>query len=156
MTTTMDASELKRQKRRAAISSVVGTTIEWYDFFLYGTMAALVFPQLFFPQSDPYVALMQSFTTFALGFVARPVGAAIFGHFGDKIGRKATLVATLLLMGLATALIGLMPTYEQIGLWAPLLVTVLRLIQGIGVGGEWGGAILIAMEWEEGKRRGLM
>ncbi|WP_263364106.1 MFS transporter [Geobacillus thermoleovorans] len=119
-------------------------------------MAALVFPQLFFPQSDPYVALMQSFTTFALGFVARPVGAAIFGHFGDKIGRKATLVATLLLMGLATALIGLMPTYEQIGLWAAVLVTILRLIQGIGVGGEWGGAILIAMEWEEGKRRGLM
>ncbi|MBW7642689.1 MFS transporter [Geobacillus thermoleovorans] len=153
---TMDAAELKRQKKRAAISSVVGTTIEWYDFFLYGTMAALVFPQLFFPQGDSYVALMQSFTTFALGFIARPVGAAIFGHFGDRIGRKATLVATLLLMGLATALIGLMPTYEQIGLWAPVLVTALRLIQGIGVGGEWGGAILIAMEWEEGKRRGLM
>ena len=152
----IDAAELRRQKRRAAISSVVGTTIEWYDFFLYGTMAALIFPQLFFPQSDPYVALMQSFTTFALGFVARPVGAAIFGHFGDRIGRKATLVATMLLMGLATALIGLMPTYEQIGLWAPLLVSIFRIIQGIGVGGEWGGAILIAMEWEEGKRRGFM
>lgn len=147
---------IEAPKKRAAISSVVGTTIEWYDFFLYGTMAALVFPQLFFPQGDSYVALMQSFTTFALGFIARPVGAVIFGHFGDRIGRKATLVATLLLMGLATALIGLMPTYEQIGLWAPVLVTALRLIQGIGVGGEWGGAILIAMEWEEGKRRGLM
>ncbi|QZA34300.1 MFS transporter [Hydrogenibacillus sp. N12] len=147
---------MARQRRRAAISSVIGTTIEWYDFFLYGTMAALVFPQLFFPKGDPYVALMQSFTTFALGFVARPVGAAIFGHYGDRLGRKTTLVVTLLLMGLATAFIGLMPTYDAVGLWAAVIVTVLRLIQGIGIGGEWGGAILLSMEWGDERRRGFM
>lgn len=148
--------EREKQLRRAAVSSVIGTTIEWYDFFLYGTMAALVFPQFFFPKGDPYVALMQSFTTFALGFVARPVGAIIFGHFGDRIGRKATLVATLLLMGISTAVIGMMPSYEQIGLWAPIIVTALRLLQGIGLGGEWGGAILLAMEWSSKERRGFM
>lgn len=152
----LNEQELALQKRRAAISSVIGTTIEWYDFFLYGTMAALIFPQLFFPKGDPYIALMQSFTTFALGFVARPVGAAIFGHYGDRIGRKTTLVITLLLMGFATAFIGLMPSYDQIGLWAALIVTLLRLIQGIGIGGEWGGAILISMEWGDKNRRGFM
>ncbi len=152
----LPAVERTQQIRRAAISSVIGTTIEWYDFFLYGTMAALVFPTLFFPRGDPYVALMQSFATYAVGFAARPVGGALFGHFGDRFGRKATLIATLLVMGIGTALVGLMPSYEQIGLWAAGIVTFLRILQGLGVGGEWGGAILLAMEWSKTEQRGFM
>lgn len=146
----------RRQARLAAISSVIGTTIEWYDFFIYGTMAALVFPKLFFPSADPFVSLIQSFTTFFVGFIARPLGAAFFGYFGDRVGRKSTLVVTLLLMGGSTVLIGLLPTYYQIGVWAPLLLVIMRILQGLAIGGEWGGAVLLAMEWGQKERRGLM
>ncbi|WP_200760235.1 MFS transporter [Effusibacillus dendaii] len=148
--------EYRSQVRKAAIASTVGTAIEWYDFFLYGTMAALIFPKLFFPKSDPYVGVLEAFTTFFLGFAARPIGAAIFGHFGDRIGRKATLIITLLLMGISSTVIGLMPTHDSIGVWAPVLLTVLRVCQGLGVGGEWGGSVLMSMEWGSQKRRGLM
>src|SRR6516164_613015 len=133
--------------RRAVIASTVGTTIEWYDFLLYGQVAALVFGRLFFPASDPLTGTLQSFAIFAVGFVARPVGAAIFGHYGDRIGRKAALIATLLLTGISTFLIGCVPTYEQIGIWGAVLLVALRFIQGIGVGGEWGGSVLLSMEW---------
>jgi MFS family permease len=138
------------------LASTVGTTIEWYDFFLYGTIAALVFPKLFFPGSSASVGVLASFSTLLVGFAARPIGAAIFGHFGDRIGRKATLVTTLLLMGFATVAIGLLPGYAALGAAAPLLLTVLRIVQGIGVGGEWGGSVLMSMEWGSAKRRGLM
>ncbi|MCH6468610.1 MFS transporter [Sinomonas terrae] len=135
---------------------MVGTTIEWYDFFLYGTAAALVFPQLFFPGGESSLTgTIAAFGTQFVGFVARPIGAAIFGHYGDRIGRKTTLMATLLLMAIGTVLIGVLPTYQTIGIWAPILLTVLRVIQGIGVGGEWGGSVLIAMEWGHERRRGL-
>ena len=144
------------QRRRAVLASVVGTTIEWYDFFLYGTAAALIFPKLFFPGSDPYIGVLLAFGTQFGGFAARPIGAAIFGHYGDRIGRKATLIATLLIMGIGTALIGLLPTYTAIGVAAPILLTVLRILQGIAVGGEWGGSVLLAMEWGSTKRRGFM
>ena len=144
------------QRRRAVLASIVGTTIEWYDFFLYGTAAALIFPKLFFPGGDPYIGLILAFGTQFGGFAARPIGAAIFGHYGDRIGRKATLVATLLIMGIATALIGLLPTYAAIGVAAPVLLTILRIVQGIAVGGEWGGSVLLAMEWGSERRRGLM
>ncbi|WP_369045883.1 MFS transporter [Sinomonas sp. P10A9] len=141
--------------RRATYASVVGTTIEWYDFFLYGTAAALVFPQLFFPGQDNFAGVIAAFGTQFVGFVARPVGAAIFGHYGDRIGRKTTLMVTLFLMAFGTVLIGVLPTYQAIGVWAPILLTVLRVIQGVGVGGEWGGSVLIAMEWGKQHRRGL-
>ncbi|MFQ6155234.1 MFS transporter [Micrococcus luteus] len=141
--------------RRATYASVVGTTIEWYDFFLYGTAAALVFPHLFFPGGDNFAGVIAAFGTQFVGFVARPVGAAIFGHYGDRIGRKTTLMVTLFLMAFGTVLIGVLPTYQAIGVWAPVLLTVLRIIQGIGVGGEWGGSVLIAMEWGHKERRGL-
>src|ERR1700716_3524762 len=143
-------------RRRAVLASTVGTSIEWYDFFLYGTAAALIFPKLFFPSSEPFVGVLASFTTQFVGFAARPVGAAIFGHFGDRIGRKATLVTTLLLMGIATFLIGCLPGYASIGVAAPVLLVVLRIAQGIGVGGEWGGSVLLSMEWGTRERRGLM
>ncbi|MCL6454293.1 MAG: MHS family MFS transporter [Alicyclobacillus sp.] len=146
----------KRQVRLAAISSTVGTSIEWYDFFLYGTAAALVFPHLFFPKSSAYAGILESFATYAVGFVARPVGAAIFGHWGDKVGRKAMLIVTLLLMGLSSAAIGVLPTSQSVGVWGAILVTVMRVLQGIGVGGEWGGSVLISMEWGNKKKRGLM
>ncbi|GIM45797.1 MFS transporter [Collibacillus ludicampi] len=152
----LDSSLYKSQAKKAAIASTIGTAIEWYDFFLYGTASALIFPKLFFPQSDPYVGTLQSFTTFFLGFVARPIGAAIFGHYGDRIGRKATLIITLLLMGISSTIIGLMPTYDSIGFWAPFFLTVLRVLQGIGVGGEWGGSVLLSMEWGNRRKRGLM
>ena len=156
-TLTQDASATMRShRRRAVIASTVGTTIEWYDFFLYGTAAALVFPQLFFPGSSPYAGVLAAFGTQFVGFAARPLGAAIFGHFGDRVGRKATLVTTLMLMGVATFLIGLLPTHATIGLAAPVILTFLRLIQGIGVGGEWGGSVLLSMEWGSAKRRGFM
>src|SRR5947209_2001879 len=121
----------------AVIASTIGTTIEWYDFFLYGTAAALVFPKLFFPTFDPFVGQILSFSTFTVGFIARPLGGVIFGHLGDRVGRKSTLVTTLLLMGLSTLIIGFIPTYDQIGISAAILLTVLRFVQGVGVGGEW-------------------
>jgi MFS family permease len=150
-----DTPEQRRQLRLALVSSVIGTSIEWYDFFLYGTAAALVFPKLFFPDSSAYAGTLAAFATYAVGFAARPVGAAIFGHFGDRIGRKATLVATLMLMGVASALIGFLPTHQDIGLWAAALLVFLRILQGIGVGGEWGGSVLLAMEWGHKRRRGF-
>jgi metabolite-proton symporter len=145
----------RRALIEAVIASTVGTTIEWYDFFLYGVMAALVFPRLFFPADDPFVGQILSFSTFTVGFVARPLGGVIFGYLGDRIGRKSTLVATLLLMGLSTVCIGFLPTAERIGLAAPLLLTSLRFVQGIGVGGEWGGAVLLALEYGHRGKRGF-
>src|SRR3954467_15881943 len=154
---TMSDDEHRRQLRRALIASTVGTTIEWYDFLLYGTVSALVFGPIFFPQSDPLIGVLQSFGIFFIGFVGRPIGAAIFGHWGDRIGRKATLIATLLLSGIATTLVGLVPTYDSIGMWGAVILTLLRLIQGIGVGGEWGGSVLLAMEWaSSNKNRGFI
>jgi MFS family permease len=147
----------RAQLRRAVIASTVGTTIEWYDFLLYGQMAALVFAKLYFPSSAPLTGILQAFAVFAVGFVARPIGAAIFGHYGDRIGRKAALIATLLLTGLSTFLVGCVPTYQQIGVWGAVLLVVLRFIQGIGVGGEWGGSVLLSMEWaRSSKNRGLI
>jgi metabolite-proton symporter len=152
-----DAERLRRsQVRRALIAGTVGTSIEWYDFFLYGTAAALVFPKLFFPGASAYAGALASFATYAVGFAARPVGAAFFGHFGDRIGRKATLISTLLLMGIASTLIGVLPGYDTLGFWAPTLLVILRLIQGLGVGGEWGGSVTLCMEWGNPKRRGFM
>jgi MFS family permease len=154
-TTTPTPSLARSQRRRAVLASTVGTTIEWYDFFLYGTAAALVFPQVFFPGQSQYAGVIASFGTQFVGFAARPIGAAIFGHYGDRIGRKATLITTLLIMGIGTALIGVLPSFAAIGLAAPLLLTVLRLLQGVAVGGEWGGSVLLAMEWGS-RRRGFM
>jgi MFS family permease len=149
-------AEERRQVRLALVSSAIGTSIEWYDFFLYGTAAALVFPKLFFPDSSAYAGTLAAFATYAVGFAARPVGAAIFGHYGDRIGRKATLVATLVLMGLSSAIIGLLPTHRDIGMWAAALLVFFRILQGIGVGGEWGGSVLLAMEWGHKRRRGFI
>ena len=146
----LSEQEHRAQLRRALIASTVGTTIEWYDFLLYGTVSALVFGPAFFPKSDPLMGVLASFSIFFVGFVGRPIGAAIFGHWGDRIGRKATLIATLLLTGIATTLVGLVPTYDSIGIWGAIILTLLRLIQGIGVGGEWGGSVLLAMEWARG------
>ncbi|WP_433505192.1 MFS transporter [Pseudonocardia halophobica] len=151
-----DEAIQRSQRRRAVVASTVGTTIEWYDFFLYGTAAALVFPKLFFPGEDPYVGILLAFGTQFAGFAARPIGAAIFGHYGDRIGRKSTLIITLLLMGIGTALIGVLPSYAAIGIAAPLLLTILRIVQGVAVGGEWGGSVLLAMEWGHAKQRGFM
>jgi metabolite-proton symporter len=145
----------KKEMRTVVASCVVGTTVEWYDFFLYGTAAGIVFNKLYFPNNDPLVATMLAFATFAVGFVARPLGGLVFGHIGDKVGRKKTLVATMLLMGVATCLIGLLPTHEQIGIAAPVALIVLRIAQGIAVGGEWGGAVLMAVEYAPRRRRGL-
>lgn len=145
------------QLRRAVIASTVGTAIEWYDFFLYSVVTGLVFAKLFFPKSDPLVGTLQAFAVYFVGFVARPVGAAIFGHYGDRIGRKAALIATLLLMGIATFLVALVPTYAQVGIWGGIILTALRFIQGIGVGGEWGGSVLMSMEWARtNKSRGFI
>lgn len=141
--------------RKVALASFVGTTIEWYDFFLYGTASALVFGKLFFPNYDPLIGTLASFGTYAVGFVARPIGGIVCGHYGDRIGRKSMLIFTLLLMGVATALIGCLPTYESIGIWAPVLLVVLRLAQGFAVGGEWGGAVLMAVEHAPSSRRGF-
>jgi MFS family permease len=145
--TGLSAADHKTQLTRAVIASTIGTTIEWYDFFLYSTVTGLVFAKLYFPQSEPLVGTLQAFTIYAVGFAARPVGAAIFGHWGDRLGRKSALIATLLLMGVATFLVAFVPTYESIGVWGAVLLTVLRFIQGVGVGGEWGGSVLLAMEW---------
>src|SRR5690242_13248435 len=146
----------RRQVRLAALSSVIGTSIEWYDFFLYGTAAAIVFPEVFFPKSSSYSGTLASFATYAVGFAARPVGGAIFGHFGDRLGRKATLIITLLMMGIASALVGALPGTATIGIAAPILLVVLRVFQGIAVGGEWSGSVLLSMEWGKQNRRGLM
>src|SRR5712672_3547597 len=145
--TALSSSEHQVQLRRAVIASTIGTAIEWYDFFLYSTVTGLVFAKLFFPRSDPWVGTLEAFAIYAVGFAARPVGAAIFGHYGDRIGRKSTLIATLLLMGLATFAVALVPTYDSIGIWGAVILTVLRFIQGVGVGGEWGGSVLMSMEW---------
>jgi metabolite-proton symporter len=152
----MSANDLatRQQLRRAVIASTIGTSIEWYDFFLYGSAAALVLNSQFFPNVDPTSGILIAFGTNFVGFAARPVGAAIFGHFGDRIGRKATLVATLALMGIGTFLVGLVPPYANIGIMGGVILTLLRAVQGIGVGGEWGGSVLLAMEWgaRTGKR----
>ena len=140
--------------RHVIAASFIGTAIEWYDFFLYGTAAALVFGQLFFPVSTPLIGTLSAMGTFAVGFVARPVGGLIFGHYGDRIGRKTMLIISLLMMGIATFLIGLLPTYESIGIWAPILLVAFRIFQGLGVGGEWGGAVLLAVEHAPEGRRG--
>ena len=139
---------------RVIASSLIGTTIEWYDFFLYGSAAALVFNKLFFPKFDPLVGTLLAFATYAVGFVARPLGGIVFGHFGDRIGRKKLLMWSLVMMGLATVLIGLLPGYDSIGIWAPIGIIVLRVLQGFAVGGEWGGAVLMAAEHGDAKRRG--
>ncbi|MGW2199217.1 MFS transporter [Streptosporangium sp. NPDC001682] len=136
-------------------ASLIGTTIEWYDFFLYGSAAALVFPKLFFPESEPLTGTLLAFLTYAVGFVARPLGALVFGHYGDRVGRKKLLVLSLLLMGGATFLIGCLPTHAAIGMVAPLLLTLLRLVQGFALGGEWGGAVLIVSEHGDAERRGF-
>ncbi len=141
--------------RRVAIASFIGTTIEWYDFFLYGTASALIFGRLFFPNYDPLTGTLAAFGTYAVGFAARPIGGIVCGHFGDRIGRKTMLVFTLLVMGVATFFIGLLPTYQSIGIWAPILLVLLRVAQGFGVGGEWGGAVLMAVEHAPKGRRGF-
>jgi metabolite-proton symporter len=151
----MDPAARKRMMAKAVIASAVGTTIEWYDFFLYGVAAALVFPRIFFPASDPFTGTLLAFSTYFVGFVARPFGAAFFGHYGDRLGRKAALIATLLLMGMATTGIGLVPGYDRIGIWGAVLLVVGRVLQGVGVGGEWGGSVLMAGEWTDPKRRGF-
>src|ERR1700760_827946 len=155
--TTAVEAEHQAHLRRAVVASTVGTTIEWYDFLIYSTMTGLVFGHVFFAGSDPLIDTLKAFGVFFIGFVARPIGAAIFGHYGDRIGRKATLIVTLLMTGIATAAVGLVPGYDMIGIWGAVILTLLRLIQGIGVGGEWGGSVLLAMEWARGnKNRGFL
>jgi metabolite-proton symporter len=146
-----------RELRRAVVAATVGTTIEWYDFLLYSTMAGLVFGKLFFPQEDPLTGTLSAFGIYFVGFVARPIGAFIFGHYGDRVGRKSTLIFTLVLMGLSTFLVAFLPGYDKIGVWGAVILTVLRLLQGIGVGGEWGGSVLLSMEWaRHNNERGLL
>jgi MFS transporter, MHS family, shikimate and dehydroshikimate transport protein len=141
--------------RRVVLASLIGATVEWYDFFLYGVVAGIVFSKLYFPAGDPVVSTLLAYTTFAVGFVTRPLGGVIFGHFGDRIGRKSMLILTLMIMGVATMLIGLVPTYAQIGIWAPISLLALRVLQGIGLGGEWGGAVLMTYEYAEPNQRGF-
>ncbi|HMF24387.1 MAG TPA: MFS transporter, partial [Pseudolabrys sp.] len=140
---------------KVAFASAIGTTIEWYDFFLYGVVTPIVLNKLFFPNFDPVVGTLLAYTTFFVGFLSRPIGGIIFGHYGDRIGRKTVLVLTLLIMGLATFLIGLLPTYASAGIWAPIMLLVLRIFQGIGIGGEWGGAVLMAVEHSPQGKRGF-
>ena len=149
-----DDVHLKQSMRKVALTALAGTSIEWYDFFLYATAAALVFPAAFFPESTPTMGLILSFGTFAFGFIARPVGGILFGHFGDRIGRKRTLVIALMLMGVASTLIGLLPTYANIGIAAPIILTVLRFVQGLAIGGQWGGAMLLVTESAPADQRG--
>src|SRR5438105_4247955 len=150
-------AEHRRQLRRAVLAATIGTAIEWYDFFLYSTVTGLVFAQLYFPRADPFVGTLEAFSVYAVGFVARPIGAAIFGHYGDRLGRKAALITTLVLMGIATFLVALVPGYERIGIWGAIILTVLRFMQGIGVGGEWGGSVLFSMEWaQSNQHRGFI
>ncbi len=153
----MTASQAPQQKSiiRVVTASMIGTTVEWYDFFLYGSAAALVFNKLFFPSADPLTGTLLAFASFAIGFVARPLGGLVFGHFGDRVGRKKLLVVSLLMMGGATVAMGLLPTYAGIGVAAPLLLTLLRLVQGFALGGEWGGAVLIVSEHGDERRRGF-
>ena len=151
----MSQVDHSKMLRNVSIASVVGATIEWYDFFLYGVVAGIVFNKLYFPSTDPLVSTMLAYATFAVGFLARPVGGVIFGHFGDKIGRKAMLVLTMIIMGGSTVAIGLVPTYESIGIWAPVCLLILRVLQGIGLGGEWGGAVLMTFEFAPKEKRGL-
>ena len=147
----------RSQLLRAVIASTVGTTIEWYDFFLYSTVTGLVFAKLYFPNDDPLVGTLNAFLIYFVGFLSRPIGAAIFGHYGDRIGRKSTLIATLMLMGVATFLVAFVPGYAVIGIWGAIILTLLRFLQGIGVGGEWGGSVLLAMEWaRHNGQRGLV
>jgi metabolite-proton symporter len=148
------SSSQPRSIRKVIVASLIGTSLEWYDFFLYGSAAALVFNKLFFPKANPLTGTLLAFATSATGFVARPIGGIVFGHFGDKVGRKTVLVVTLLVMGIATFCIGLLPTYAAIGVAAPVLLVVLRVIQGLGLGGEWGGAVLMSLEHGEDHRRG--
>jgi metabolite-proton symporter len=156
MATTSESGSVSVRSMLPILSaSTIGTAIEWYDFFLYGFLAATVFPKLFFPELDPVAGTIAAFTTNFVGFLARPIGGAFFGWFGDRVGRKSTLIATLLLMGIATALMGLLPGYAQIGLAAPLLLSILRFLQGAGVGGEWGGSVLLSMEYGDDRRRGF-
>jgi metabolite-proton symporter len=145
--------EDRRDATRAVIAGTVGTAIEWYDFYIYGLVAGLVFNKLFFPEFDPLAGTLLAFSTFFVGFLARPLGAVIFGHLGDRIGRKATLVATLTLMAVGTVLVGVVPTYETGGIWGAVILVVLRVVQGIGVGGEWSGSVLLATEWSSFRRR---
>jgi MFS family permease len=152
----LDEVGRRRHLTRAVVASTVGTTVEWYDFFLYGSAAALVFPRLFFSALDPGLAQTLSWVTFYAGFLGRPLGAAVFGHFGDRVGRKVLLVATMLLMGVSTTAIGLVPSYASIGMWGAVLLTMLRLLQGVAVGGEWSGSVLMAGEWAAPGKRGLM
>ena len=152
----LDRNEVSLADQRQIVwSSVIGTTVEWYDFLIYGTASALVFNKLFFPSIDPVVGTIAAFGSYAVGFLARPLGGVVFGHFGDKIGRKAMLSLTIIIMGLGTFLIGCLPTYSQIGVWAPILLVTLRLVQGIGIGGEWGGAVLMVVESVPAHRRGF-
>jgi MFS transporter, MHS family, shikimate and dehydroshikimate transport protein len=144
------------EMNKVVVSSVIGTAVEWYDFLIYGTASALVFPKLFFPSSNPFLSAIASFGTLGVGYFARPLGAAIFGHFGDRFGRKAMLAMTIVIMGLGTFLIGLLPTYGQIGVAAPVLLVLLRLFQGVGLGGEWGGAVLMVVENARTGNRGLL
>jgi MFS family permease len=153
----LSEADHRAQLRKAVIASTVGTTIEWYDFLLYSVVTGLVFGKLFFPKSDPLVGVLQAFAVYTVGFIARPIGAAIFGHFGDRIGRKAALIATLLITGLATFAVAFVPGYAAIGIWGAVILTIIRFIQGIGVGGEWGGSVLLAMEWARtNKHRGFI
>jgi len=142
----------RRRLLRAILASTIGTVIEWYDFLLYSTVTGLVFARLYFPQADPSVGTIEAFGVYTVGFIARPIGAAIFGHYGDRLGRKTALVVTLLLMGIATSLVAIVPGYQYIGIWGAVLLTVLRFVQGIGVGGEWGGSVLLSMEWAQSNR----
>jgi MFS family permease len=149
------ARPLQASLAKIAGTSLIGTAIEWYDFFVYGNAAALVFSAKFFPSLSPLAGSLAAFSTFTVGFLARPLGGVVMGHFGDRVGRKSMLIASLMIMGVATFLIGLLPTYAQVGVWAPILLVALRLIQGLGVGGEWGGAVLIAVEHAPSHRRGF-
>src|SRR5437764_12331412 len=155
MSTVPSRQDVQRQMAPVILSSMLGTAIEWYDFFLYGTMATLVFPKVFFPETNALVGTLLSLFTFLVGFIARPFGGALFGHLGDRIGRKSTLIATLLLMGLSTLLIGFLPGYATLGVAAPLILVLLRLGQGLGVGGEWGGSVLLALEYGHKRHRGF-
>ena len=148
------SNQVQSNMRRVAYTALAGTSIEWYDFFLYGAAAALIFPTVFFGEASPSTALILSFLTFAAGFIARPIGGIIFGHFGDRIGRKKTLVTALILMGVSSTLIGLLPTYAMIGVTAPILLTLLRFAQGIAIGGQWGGAMLLVTESAPSNERG--
>ncbi|MDR1045516.1 MAG: MHS family MFS transporter [Candidatus Adiutrix sp.] len=154
MSSTTNERQKSQSPLQVAIASLVGTTLEWFDFLVYGTMAALVFPKLFFPSLDPTAGTLASFAGLAVGFLARPIGGVIFGHYGDKVGRKTMLVITLMMMGISTFAMGLIPTYQQIGIWAPIILIVLRLVQGLALGGEWGGAALMAVEHAPAGKRG--